>query len=655
MNTIFLGVDTGGTFTDFVCIDDNQLRVFKTLSSPTAPQTAILKGIKAMGLSSAMAQGQLVIVHGTTVATNAVLQGRGVETAYIANKGLKDVIRIGRQTRQHLYNLRPAAPEIALDTDLLFEIDVRVDATGNITRQLADGALERLANEIEASKPDAIAVNLLFSFLCKEHEILIEEFFKDKYFVSRSSEILPEYGEYERGMTTWLNAYVGPIIQRYLAALIKDVSPSNLAIMQSSGLTIDANLAATKAVNLLLSGPAGGLAAAQYFSNLTQQPNLITFDMGGTSTDVALIEQRYKLTNSGTIAGYPVAVPMADIHTIGAGGGSIAYIDEGGLLQVGPDSAGANPGPACYDNAGTGATVTDANLWLGRLGPSPKLAGELPLNIDAARAALSLLAGKLDCSLDEVATGIIAIANEHMSQALRVISVQRGHDPREFALVCFGGAGGLHLCDLAESLDMTKAAVPIHGGVLSAFGMLTTKPGRELIQTHQSILSSLQDTEITAAFEALEFKAKLDLGKENITEMSEHRSLDMRYLGQTHTINVPYDFLSGLQARFHQSHQRQYGHQLDLPIEVVNLRSHIEAQREPIELPDWVAEQDPTDSEDWRIPYKHRSTMASGEVCSGPLLILEQHATTYVKQHWQVEIDVKGNLLLQKTSQKKPD
>ena len=648
MNTIYLGVDTGGTFTDFVCIDDNRLSVFKTLSSPKEPQTAILKGIRAMGLSSAMAQGKLVIVHGTTVATNAVLQGKGVKTAYIANKGLKDVIRIGRQTRQHLYNLRPAAPEIDLDPDFLFEIEARVDATGKITQQLADGALEQLAIEIEASNPDAIAINLLFSFLSSEHEILIEEYFKDKYFVSRSSDILPEYGEYERGMTTWLNAYVGPIIQRYLDALIKDVSPSTLSVMQSSGLTIDANLAATKAVNLLLSGPAGGLAAAQYFSNLMQQPNLITFDMGGTSTDVALIEQRYKLTNSGTIAGYPVAIPMADIHTIGAGGGSIAYVDEGGLLQVGPDSAGANPGPACYDNAGTDATVTDANLWLGRLGPSPKLAGELPLNVDAAGLALGRLAQQLDCSLNEVASGILALANEHMSQALRVISVQRGHDPRAFALVCFGGAGGLHLCDLAESLGMTKAAVPIHGGVLSAFGMLTTKPGRELIQTHRIILSALQSAEVASAFEALEFKAKQDLAKENVTEMSEHRSLDMRYLGQTHTINIPYESLSDLEVSFHQSHQRQYGHQLDLPIEVVNLRSHIEAQREPIQLPDWFADPNLSDSQSWRIPYKHRSAMASGSVCSGPLLILEQHATTYVKQHWEAEIDVKGNLLLQK-------
>ena len=648
MNTIYLGVDTGGTFTDFVCIDDNRLSVFKTLSSPKEPQTAILKGIRAMGLSSAMAQGKLVIVHGTTVATNAVLQGKGVKTAYVANKGLKDVIRIGRQTRQHLYNLRPAAPEIDLDPDFLFEIEARVDATGKITQQLADGALEQLAIEIEASNPDAIAINLLFSFLSSEHEILIEEYFKDKYFVSRSSDILPEYGEYERGMTTWLNAYVGPIIQRYLDALIKDVSPSTLSVMQSSGLTIDANLAATKAVNLLLSGPAGGLAAAQYFSNLMQQPNLITFDMGGTSTDVALIEQRYKLTNSGTIAGYPVAIPMADIHTIGAGGGSIAYVDEGGLLQVGPDSAGANPGPACYDNAGTDATVTDANLWLGRLGPSPKLAGELPLNIDAAGLALGRLAQKLDCALNEVASGILALANEHMSQALRVISVQRGHDPRAFALVCFGGAGGLHLCDLAESLGMTKAAVPIHGGVLSAFGMLTTKPGRELIQTHRIILSALRSAEVAYAFEALEFKAKQDLAKEDVTEMSEHRSLDMRYLGQTHTINIPYESLSDLELSFHQSHQRQYGHQLDLPIEVVNLRSHIEAQREPIQLPDWFAEPNLSDSQSWSIPYKHRSAMASGSVCSGPLLILEQHATTYVKQHWEAEIDVKGNLLLQK-------
>ncbi|MEO2176572.1 MAG: hydantoinase/oxoprolinase family protein, partial [bacterium] len=494
MRIKFLGVDTGGTFTDFVYLSESGLVVHKVLSTPDFPQQAVLQGIKEMGLSSELSKGGIAIIHGTTVATNATLEGKGVKTVYITNQGLKDVLTIGRQTRQQLYNLTPTPVESPFGAELMLEVSARTNASGEEISDFEPGELDSLKARVDALAPESVAINLLFSFLSPTHEQALEQLFEDDYFVSRSSTVLPEYREYERGMTTWLNAWIGPIIRDYMMSLRHHVEPAPLSIMQSSGLTIDATLASTRAVNLLLSGPAGGLVAAQYIGQLLRKDKLITFDMGGTSSDVALIEHRFKLTNSGRIGGYPVSVPMADIHTIGAGGGSIATIDSGGLLQVGPQSAGAKPGPACYGQGGTQATVTDANLILGRLGPDPLLAGRLALNRGAALEALAPLAEALSTSVDQVALGIINLANEHMTQALRVISVQRGHDPREFSLACFGGAGGLHLCDLAESLEMKSAIVPIHAGVLSALGMLTTKPGRELVRTYQRLVKDLNDT-----------------------------------------------------------------------------------------------------------------------------------------------------------------
>lgn len=656
MNSHLLGIDTGGTFTDFVYLHGEQFVVHKVLSTPGAPQEAIAQGISDMGLDKLVASGQLKIVHGTTVATNATLEGKGVPTAYIANRGLSDVLAIGRQTRPELYNLKVVKPSIDLPDELLFEVDARVDASGNEIQGFATGELERLKKKIASLAPRSIAINLLFSFVNDAHEKDIEALFGPEYFVSRSSYILPEYREYERGIATWVNAWIGPLIDEYMIAVQKSLQPSTVSIMQSSGFTISAEQAARRAVNLLLSGPVGGLQAAQTVCNRTR---LMTFDMGGTSTDVALIDGEIKLTNESRIANLPIAIPMADIHTIGAGGGSIAYIDEGGLLQVGPSSAGANPGPACYAQGGTDPTVTDANLVLQRLRADNFLGGAMSLDIDAAVNSMQPLADKLAIDVLCVAAGIVEIANEHMTQALRVISIQRGFDPREFTLVCFGGAGGLHFCELAEALEMTRAIVPINSGVLSALGMLATNPGREMARTHKQLLADCDAVKINSLFAELKAQGELELKEEGATGLTSKYSMDLRYLGQTFTLPVPYieapdASLSVTELEFHRLHEHRYGHRLDKPVELLNLRVHLEAPVPEIKLPilggtTRTPETSTVDLPGYgKTPVLERRQMSLDQQFAGPVLIIETHATTLIKENWQGFVDQVGNLILEK-------
>ena len=656
MARAFLGIDTGGTFTDFVLREAATIRVHKVLSTPGAPQDAILTGIKEMGLQSRVAAGQVMIIHGTTVATNAALEGKGVRTAYITNAGLKDVLLIGRQTRQQLYQLTPAKPKIPFDEQLLLEVNTRLDAQGVLIEPLTATDLDELEQQIAILQPESIAINLLFSFLDPEQELQIEARFRDAYFVSRSSLILPEQREYERGITTWLNAWIGPLIKSYLNSLSAALAPANLAIMQSSGLTISAKVAAERAVNLLLSGPAGGLAAALAIGHQTHQPRLMTFDMGGTSTDVALLEGEIRLTNQGKIASYPVAVPMADIHTIGAGGGSIAFVDAGGLLQVGPASAGAHPGPACYGRGGTAPTVTDANLVLGRLRSDAFLGGRMQLDKSAAASALQPLADQLQISVTELAFGIIRIANESMIQALRVISIQQGHDPRDFRLMSFGGAGGLHICDLADALDVTDAIVPLNSGVLSALGMLAAQPGRELVKTHQGILHQLHDEALTAELNALLTIAQRELKDEGIIHTQHQYHLDLRYLGQTFSIAIAYHDITTAIADFHAMHSRLYGHALDKAVELVNLRVHVEAVRPPFTLPTSLAVNATQQhreavygaivGEANPVPIYRRDMLADACLLTGPALITEDHTTVFLKSGWLASKDELGNLKL---------
>ena len=492
----WLGIDTGGTFTDFVLFDGQSLRIHKVLSTPHAPEQAILQGIQEMGVSTAGLQ----VVHGSTVATNAVLERKGVRTLYIANRGLGDVLTIGRQARRELYNLQPQPQPPPVPRDYCVEVNARIAADGQRVSELSERDRDALLERIQVLKPEAVAINLLFSFIDDGDERAIESWLPEGLFVSRSSQVLPEYREYERGIATWLNAWIGPLVAGYLECLNTALAPAPVAVMQSSGGTVSAAKAGEKAVHLLLSGPAGGLMGARFIGQQTQQAQLLTFDMGGTSTDVALIDGDIGLTSEGHIGPWPVAVPMVDMHTIGAGGGSIAAIDSGGLLQVGPESAGASPGPACYGQGGELPTVTDANLVLGRLQPDAFLGGSMSLDVEAAAVAVKTIAKRLQLGLEEAAHGIIALANEHMAQALRVISVQRGIDPRSYMLVSFGGAGGLHVCALADALGLSRALVPVHAGVLSALGMLAAPRSRQLSRTLTGLLAEFSEEAVMQSF-----------------------------------------------------------------------------------------------------------------------------------------------------------
>lgn len=648
-----LGVDTGGTFTDFVYFDGAGFRVHKVLSTPEAPERAILQGLRELGL----ALSGLRVIHGSTVATNAVLEGKGVRTAYVTNRGLADVLTIGRQARRDLYDLQPPPVSPPVPAELCLETGGRLAADGSVVEPLTEDDLAALRAGLTRLAPEAVAINLLFAFVDDRFERAVEAAVPEGVFVSRSSQVLPEYREYERGMATWLNAYVGPLMQGYLGRLEAGVAPAGLKVMQSHGGTIDAARAGGQAVQLLLSGPAGGLMGARHVARASARDRLLSFDMGGTSTDVAMIDGGIGLTSESEIAGYPVAVPMVDMHTIGAGGGSIAWIDAGGLLQVGPQSAGAAPGPACYGQGGREPTVTDANLVLGHLPASTRLGGGLPVDVAAARAAVGGLAARLGLTVEAAAEGILRIANEHMAQALRVISVQRGIDPRGFTLMPFGGAGGLHVCALADALGMDQALVPVHGGVLSALGMLVAPPGRQLSHSRPGRLEDLDEADLEQGFAGLEAEGRASLSVEGVTDPVAQRSLDLRYEGQASTLSVPWRGLPAAAADFHAAHREAYGHALDMPVELVNLRLGLAGSPPSVPLPAPAAHTPAGPVERLAVhgvgsgvPVYRRSELAAGQRLAGPVIVTEAVATTWIEPGWSVEVDgSSGNLLLSRT------
>ncbi len=658
--TPWLGIDTGGTFTDFVLWRDGALVTHKVLSTPAAPEQAILQGLADLGLSREAPR----IVHGSTVATNAVLEGKGVRCVFVTNRGLRDMLTIGRQTRRELYELQPQPLAPPVPRDDCLETGGRLGPAGEILEDLTEADLEALVATVRRRRPEAVAINLLYAWQDDRFERRIEQALAaalgDALFVCRSSEVLPEFREYERGMATWLNAYVGPLVDGYLRRLKAGLPPeAGLSVMQSSGGTIDAAQAGRQAVRMLLSGPAGGLAAARFLGQLTGRERLLTFDMGGTSTDVALIEGEIRLTTEGQIAGWPVAVPMVDMHTIGAGGGSLAWVDAGGLLQVGPESAGADPGPACYGRGGRRPTVTDANLLLGRLRPEAFLGGGMRLDAAAAREAMAALAAELDMPPLAVAEGIVRIANEHMAHALRVISVQRGIDPRDHTLVSFGGAGGLHVCALAEALGMRRAMVPIHAGVLSALGMLVAPRARERSRSRIAPLASLDAAELAGLFAELEAAGRAELQAEGVTEgeIAVSRSLDLRYQGQSWALNVPWTDPAGSEAAFHTLHAARYGHRLARPVELVNLRVSLRSRQAPPALPPRPAAAPGTPADhvslaghDVPVPVWPRDALAPGQVITGPALVTETVSTTWLAPGWTGEMDAWGNLLLERSA-----
>lgn len=652
---MLLGIDTGGTFTDFVLWRggaNSALERLKVPSTPDDPAAAILQGIDALGLTADARAGRLRIVHGSTVATNATLEGKGARTVYITNRGFTDVLRIGRQARSALYDLHPVSPIDPVPADLCLGTGGRIGPDGAVIEPLTDADLATLRAEVARLKPAAVAVNLLYSYIDDRAERAIETALSDLALVSRSSFVLPEYKEYERGVATWLNAWLGPVIARYLDRLAAALSPTPIAVMQSSGGVIAAAQASRRAVNLLLSGPAGGLAAARAVAIDTQWDDLLTFDMGGTSTDVALLRGPPRLTDEGRVGPYPVAVPMADIHTIGAGGGSIAFIDSGGMLRVGPQSAGADPGPACYGRGGRAATVTDANVVLGRL-PGVALGGVLELNREAATRAIAELAHTLAVSDVDAAQAIVNIANEHMAQALRVISIERGHDPRGFSLLCYGGAGGLHVCALAQALSVERVIVPVHAGVFSALGMLIAQPARALLRTVNASLSEANAGVIEDALRALETTGRGELMAEGHAgaQISCTWSVDLRYRGQSFTLALPWISSDATAAAFHELHESRYGHALGVPVEVVNVRVSVAVDVEPIRPAPLPSPRASAATLAFvaglgEVPVLARTGLARGARLQGPVIVTEPDATTFVDAGWEGTIDRFGHLVL---------
>lgn len=651
-----LGVDTGGTFTDFLWFNGHHLQVYKCLSTPAAPEQAILQGIADLAIPLPELS-MLRVTHGSTVATNAVLEGKTARTAYITNRGLADVLSIGRQARRELYNLQPVPQPPPIPAELCWEVDQRQAADGQELHALGDEDLAALKAWVEQYEPEAVAINLLFSFLDDAAEKRIETALPTHLFVSRSSAVLPEQREYERGMATWLNASVGPVVERYLNNLQQQLPVASLAVMHSAAGTVDIQQASRHGVNLLLSGPAGGLLAAQAIGRLAGHERLLTFDMGGTSTDVALLDGDIQLTSEGHIAGWPVAVPMVNMHTIGAGGGSIAQLDAGGALQVGPQSAGADPGPVCYGRGGQALTVTDANLILGRLPASTALGGGLPLDVKATVAVAEALASSMACDTEVLAEGVLRVANEHMAQALRVISVERGEDPRDYSLMSFGGAGGLHVCALAEALGVRRALVPVYAGVLSALGMLVARPSRQLSHSWLQPLAGLSQADVDSAFAELEQQGRDELLAEGAATdgLSSEASVDLRYVGQSATLTLSYNGLTDLAGAFHAAHERRYGHCLDLAVELVNLRMAVQGAAPELQLPKLASSDLAAQPVEHvtvagvaeEVPVYRREDLLAGQHLAGPAIIRETVSTTWLAPSWSAEVDEYGNLLLQ--------
>src|SRR6266404_2610960 len=577
--SVRVGVDTGGTFTDFVFSHRTQLQVFKIPSTPSDPSLAIRDGLQRIGELTGTNLADLEVVHGTTVGTNALLQRRGARTALITTKGFEDVLAIGRQARPELYNLNAVRPPALVADALRFGVSERVSANGDVLEALDEKELSKLVELLKKQEIESIAICLLFSFIHPEHEQQIARAVSSLNIpVSVSHVILPEYREFERTSTVAINAYLQPLMGNYLKRL--EVNTPRLRVMQSSGGSSSAGIAAAEPVRTILSGPAGGVVGALRTARVAGFEKIITFDMGGTSTDVALCERDgVRLTNEAVVAGLPVAVPVMDIHTVGAGGGSIARVDDGGSLRVGPESAGADPGPACYGRSLL-PTVTDAHLVLGHFGGAGLLGGEFVLNEESARKAIAALADQLSkaarrkITMVEAAQGILSVANTNMERALRRISVERGYDPRDFALLPFGGAGGLHAAELARALRIPRVILPNSAGALSAIGVLAADVIKNQSQTVMLDAATGVDKKREKAFRDLERTAADVLRREGFpaAKQRHERTLALRYKGQSFELEVK-QTTGNIAAHFHRAHLERYGYaQTANIVEVVSAR-----------------------------------------------------------------------------------
>jgi N-methylhydantoinase A len=573
-----VGVDTGGTFTDFVFDQNGQISLFKVPSTPADASLAIRQGLERICSEINVPLTHIEVVHGTTVGTNALLQRRGARTALLTTKGFEDVLVIGRQARPELYNLNAVKPPPLVPDELRLGVAERVVASGEVLQALDETSLGALVEKLRGENVESVAVSLLFSFLHPQHEEQVEKAIAALGVpVSISSRILPEYREYERTSTVVINAYLQPLMGRYLKRLN---SGFGLRVMQSSGGSISAEMAAVEPVRTILSGPSGGVVGALRAAQSAGLGNIITFDMGGTSTDVALCDGgAIRTTNEATVAGLPVAVSVMDIHTVGAGGGSIARVDEGGSLRVGPESAGADPGPACYGRSLL-PTVTDAHVVLGHFGGGGLLGGEFELDPKRAHDAMQQLANDLSrvsgtrCSVVAAAEGVLSVANTNMERALRHISVERGHDPRQFALLPFGGAGGLHAVELARALRIPLVIAPPAPGALSAVGVMVADVIKDQSRTVMFTNEPKQIARLGKVFADMEREAGALLRAEGFARAKQRheRSLAMRYRGQSFELEVK-TTTGDIAGSFHRAHRDRYGYAQEASeIEIVSAR-----------------------------------------------------------------------------------
>lgn len=679
-----VGIDVGGTFTDLVLSDDANGRTYyaKVSTTPDALWDGVLAGLEKV-LTQAGAQMAQVkyIVHGTTIGTNAIIEKKGAKTGLITTKGFADILEIGRIQRpaSGLYDFWVDNPLPLVPRYLRLEVRERVDARGEILTSLNEDEVIRAIQHLKDESVEAIAVSLLFSFLNPAHEQriadLIQQLFPQAY-VSLSSEIAPEFREYERTSTTVINAYLQPIMNKYIATLRQKLEEKygrvDLRIMQASGGTVTAEAAERLAIATVNSGPAGGAMAGAYIGKLADKPKIINVDMGGTSFDISLIDDGVpKITSDAKFEGYPVKIPIIAIDAIGAGGGSIAWLDRGGVINVGPQSAGARPGPACYGRNGLQPTVTDANLVLGRLNPEYFLGGEMNLDPGLAhQAIMTHLADALGQSVEEAAAAIVRIVNANMAKGIGVNSVEKGYDVREFTLVAFGGAGPLHVVELAQDLGIKKVIIPSLAGNLSAFGLLVADARHDYVRTVAKEFSEVDYPELNILFQDMENRGKEQLAGEGFSSADQELlwSFDMRYQGQSYEINVPIERaenigepqLRGAIQDFHALHARLYAFSdPEEKIQVVNLRVTALGKTPPVQLggadagahsttPPWKGERPVYFAGSGFIATKvyERSELVQGSRIYGPAMIEEKISATVLPPGNRLDVDRWQNLII---------
>jgi len=679
-NRYRLAVDTGGTFTDLCVVDLHQggLAVAKVPSTPSNPALAVIEGIEKLVAEGKIAADAIqFLLHGTTVATNALLEHKGARSALLTTEGFEDILQIGRQNRPDLYDFWARRPPPIVPRHLCYGVPERIFYTGEVSVPLDTAEAERIVGDIKEKGIRSIAVSLLHSYANPVHERqlfdLIERLYPGAY-VTLSSEVLPEFREYERTSTICINSFVMPKVNDYVAFLeerLREVGvASELYIMQSNGGVITAGMAREMSARTVLSGPAGGVLTGVLLSQATEHRNIITIDIGGTSSDISLIENgRPRLTTESQIGGHPIKLPMIDINTIGAGGGSIAWIDSGGALRVGPHSAGADPGPVCYGRGGTEPTATDANAILGRINPSYLLGGEMEMHLeDAFRAVEEKIARPLGMDVQRAAEGIIAVMNANMVRGIRRVSVEKGYDPREFTLVPFGGAGPLHGVELAQALNMLKIVVPPHPGIASAFGMLSADVRHDYVQTHITTIDRADVGVMQSIFESLEREGETQLRQEGFegAAIQLERYADIRYARQAYELRVAVaggdlsrERLDATAESFHLEHERTYGHaRRDEQVEFVNLRvvawgrlpeASLDAgmgaegaSPEPISRREVVF----SDGESRDTPVYERDTLPAGKTVGGPAVFEQLDSTILVFPGYDAVADPYGNLLI---------